>query len=254
MYVGLIAYVSEDINGPNDLLWILVIVGTWNLLLLAATIVAIADSVLRLRGAREPKQLAVEGLVVKLASIPFFLLNFAFLTVLFNASIVLIFIGPILWAIITIGIALTYLTMLSTSVYPWAAITQMRREAVIGTKVAVLYTILSFLFVTDIAVAVLLFGHAKRRPRLALAWLLLGVGIAMIVVGALDYQFHYIDVIFPALGFFHVDWLEWLGPIVIGIAVILATVIVSVVRRPTLRIEAQAARVFEMSTEPSPPA
>lgn len=239
MYIGVIAFISHT-SGPNDLWTLAIIVGAWNLIMLAATIFAIVDSVLRTRGIK-PRQLALDAMIVKLVSIPFFLVNFAVLVVLFNASIVLIFIGPILWAVGAIGIVLTYLTMLSTSVYSWAAIAQLRRERVIGKGLTVLYAILSFLFVTDVAAGVLLFGHSRRRPRLAAVWLLVGTGIAMILVGALDYRYHFLDFIVPELGFYHLDWLEWVAPIILGSGVILATAIVTVVRRSTLRIEAQKA-------------
>lgn len=239
MYIVVIAIFQAD-GGPGNDLWFLVIAGAWNLVILVATVIAIVDSVLRIR-AKRTKELAVDAMVVKLVSIPFFLINFAVLVFALNASIVLIFIGPILWTVIAIGTGLTYLTMLSTSVYVWATITRLRRERTIGTGLTVLYMILSFLFVTDIAVGVLLFGHSRRRPRLALVWLLLGSGIAMIVVGVTDYFFGFLDGVFPELGFYGIDWLDWVIPGVAGIVVILITGIVSVVRRSALRNEAQRA-------------
>lgn len=249
MYVFVFYYVSQDINGPNDLWALAIMIGSWNLLMLVSTIVAIVDSVKRLRS-RTPARLAVNALVVKLASIPFFLLNFAALAFTFNASIVLIFIGPVLWAVIAIGVCLTYLSLLSTSVYALAATMQLRRERKISNGLTVLYTILSFLFVTDIAAAVMLFGHSRRRPRLALVWILTGTGIAMILLGVLDYHFLFLEGIFALLSSSNFGWLEWAGPIAIGIGVILATAIVSVVRRSALRSEAgQVTLVIETSTE-----
>ncbi len=169
--------------------------------------------------------------------------------VAFNASIVLIFIGPILWTVVAIGIGLTYLTMLSTSIYTWATITQLRRDRTITTPLAVLYAILSILFVTDVAAAVLLFGHSRGRPRLALLWLMFALGLAMITVGILDFFFHYLDFIVPELGFYRVDWLEWVVPVGAGIAVILTTGIISVVRRSVLRLEARTASAVESAVE-----
>lgn len=260
MYIGIIAAIaSAPDNGSADPTWILVIAGVWNLLMLIATVIAIVDSVLRIR-ARKTRQLAVDAMVVKLASIPFFLSNFAVLMVLFNAGVVLIWIGPFLWTIVAIGSGLTYLTMLSTSVYAWATIAQLRRERVIGSGLTLLYSILCFLFVTDIAVGVLLFGHSRRRPRLALAWLFFGTGIALIVVGVLDYFFGFLSLVFPILGFLTInepvfyfngtDWLEWGTPVAVGIVVILVTGIVGVVRRSALRLEAQrVATAVDGSTE-----
>jgi hypothetical protein len=248
MYIVVIAIFQAE-GGPSNDLWFLVIAGTWNLVILVATVIAIVDGVLRIR-AKRTKELAVDAMVVKLVSIPFFLINFAVLLFALNASIVLIFIGPILWTVIAIGTGLTYLTMLSTSVYVWATITRLRRERTISTRQTVLYMILSFLFVTDIAAGVLLFGHSRRRPRLALVWLLLGSGIAMIVLGVTDYFFGFLDSLFPELGSYDIDWLDWVIPIVAGIVVILVTGIVAVVRRSTLRLEAQrAATAVDASTE-----
>jgi hypothetical protein len=258
MYIGIIAWVLQQTNedsdnGFADPTWILVVVGVWNLLMLAATVLAIVDSILKFR-ARKARQLGTDAMVVKLASIPFFLLNFAALVVVFNTSIVLIFLGPVLWVVVAIGSGLTYLTMLSTSVYVWATIAQLRRERTIGTGLTVLYMILSFIFVTDIAAGVLLFGHIRRRPRLAVVWLLLATGIAMIVVGVLDSFFDFLDFVFPVVGevgfVFGIYWLEWGIPVVAGSVVILVTGIVALVRRSALRLEAQrAATAVDASTE-----
>jgi hypothetical protein len=248
MYIVVVAIFQAD-GGPGDDLWFLVIAGAWNLVILVATVIAIVDSVLTMR-AKRTKELAVDALVVKLVSIPFFLINFALLVFALNASIVLIFIGPILWAVIAIGTGLTYLTMLSTSVYVWATITRLRRERTIGTGLTVLYMILSFLFVTDVAAGVLLFGHSRRRPRLALVWLFLGTGIALIVVGVLDFFFGFLAFLVPELGSYGVDWLDWSIPVAVGIVVILVTGIIAVVRRSALRLEAQrAATTIDASTE-----
>jgi hypothetical protein len=249
MYIGVIAILLQPDGGGDDQWWILVIVGTWHLLILIATVIAVVDSVRRIR-ARKTRQLAVDAMVVKLASIPFFVVNFFVLTISFNAGVVLIWMGPILWTVVAIGSVLTYLAMLSTSVYAWAAITQLRRERIIGTGLTVLYTILSFLFITDIAAGVLLFGHSRRMPRLALMWLLLGSGIAMIVVGVLDFFFGFLAFLVPELGFYGVDWLDWSIPIAVGIVVILVTGIVAVARRSALRLEAQRAAIaVHASTE-----
>jgi hypothetical protein len=256
MYIGIIAWVVQQTdessdNGFTEPTWILVVVAVWNLLMLIATVIAIVDSILKIR-ARKARQLATDAMVVKLAGIPFFLLNFAVLMFLFNFGGIsfAMGIGMVVWVVVAIGGSLSYLTMLSTSVYVWAAIAQLRRERIIGTGLTVLYMLLSFIFVTDIAAGVLLFGHSGRRPRLALVRLLLGTGIAMIVVGVTDYFFGFLDGAFPELGFYGIDWLDWVIPVVAGIVVILVTGIVAVVRRSALRLEAQrAATAVDGSTE-----
>ncbi|MEO6533386.1 MAG: hypothetical protein ABIO06_07410 [Pseudolysinimonas sp.] len=247
VYAAVIAIFLGD-GGMSDDPWFVGIAIAWNLALLVATIIAIADSVRRLR-AKRTRQLAFDAMVVKLASIPFFLVNFAMFLFASVASLVLIMIGPIIWTVIAIGIGLTYLTMLSTSVYAWATIAQLRRERVIGTGLAILYTILTCLFVTDVVAAVLLFGHSRRRPRLALAWLLTATGAAMIVGGVLDFFLGFLKGLVPELGYSAIGWLEWMIPIAVGVAVILATGIVSFVRRASLRLEAQAAAALDASTE-----
>jgi hypothetical protein len=244
MYAAVIA-IFQGGGGVSDDAWFLVIAGVWNLALLVAAIIAIVDSVRRLR-AKRTRQLAVDAMVVKLASIPFFLVNFVAFVFASVASLVLIMVGPIIWTVIAIGIGLTYLTMLSTSVYAWATITQLRRERVIGTGLAILYTILTCLFVTDVAAAVLLFGHSRRRPRLALVWLLCATGIAMIAVGVL-FSLGFFKDVFPLPDVYPVNLLERVIPLVVGIVLVLATVIVSVLRRSSLRLEAQAAAAREAS-------
>lgn len=239
--------ISQGDGGPGDDQWLLLIAVVWNLALLVAAIIAIVDSVRRLR-AKRTKQLAVDAMVVKLASIPFFLVNFAMLLFASVASLVLIMVGPIIWTVIAIGLGLTYLTMLSTSVYAWATITQLRRERVIGTGLALLYMVLTCLFVTDVAAAVLLFGHSRRGPRLALVWLLCATGIALIAVGVLFSLGFFKDVL-PLPDPYPVNLLESVVPVVVGIVLVLGTVTVSILRRSSLRLEAQAAAAGEASAE-----
>ena len=160
--------------------WVLAGTAVWNVLLLGAWIVAIVHAVLRVR-ARQTRQLATDGLVVKLVSIPFFLLNFVAVVWLYAIGAVsLVFADPFVLPAAVTGSVLTYLAMLSTSVFSWATIAQLRRERVIGTGLTILYTILSLIFVTDIAAGVMLFGHSRRRPRVALIVLLLTAGLVTI--------------------------------------------------------------------------
>jgi hypothetical protein len=229
-------------SGPDNIQLIAIVAG-WILVLLLAAIVATINAVRRVR-ARKTQQLAVDALLVKLASIPFFLINFAALMFVFVIGTALFFGAfPLVWTVVGVGIGLTYLTMLSSSIPTWATIGQLRRERVIGTGLTVLYAILSLIFVTDIAASVLLFGHSRRRPRLALVWLFLSFGFATIAVGILVFTFA------RWWGYSDISWLVWGMPAAIGIAVILFTAIVSVMRRSSLRIETQAARAARASTE-----
>lgn len=247
-YVGVFALLANT-SGPGVLVWVAVIVGAWNLIMLVATVIAIVNSVHRTR-ATMTRQLATDSMIVKLASIPFFLVNFGVLVFVANASIVLIYIGPILWTVLAIGISLTYLTMLSTSIPVWATIVNLRREGILDTGLAVLYATMSLLFVTDVAAGVLLFGQSRRRPRFAWMWLLFGSGVTMIVVGILEVLFGFLIFDFPELDYGGMDlgWLLWFIPLVAGIALILATAIVSAAQRSTLRLEAQTALSIETPT------
>jgi hypothetical protein len=239
MYVVLIAFSGQLVKATNP--WTLAIPAAWNLLLLIATIITIVDSALRIR-AGKTKQVATDAMVVKLVAIPFFILNFYVLAEFFvvGGITLIIVIGFALWIVVAIGIGLTYLTMLSTSIYLWAAIARLRRERIIGTGLTVLYVILSLLYVTDIAAGVLVFGHSRRRPRLALALVLLSAGAVFMVYGI----WTLIGLFGDGLGAGWNDpsiYLQWVIPVGIGGAVILATVVVCVIRRAALRLEAQQA-------------
>jgi hypothetical protein len=235
MYVVIFTF-SDQLNSGDTVQWNFVIAGAWNLLLLVATIISIVDGVRKFR-AKETRALATDALVVKLASIPFFVLNYLMLAFLFlGGAAIILFGGPLLWLAGAIGSGLTYLAILSTSVYTWAAIAQLRRERIIGTRLTVLYAIMSLIFVTDIAAGVMVFGHYRRRPRLALVVLLLSVGLVILAFGIVVFS---LDPTFVD-GF---DPISGAGYVVafIGIAVIIPTGIVAIVRRSSLRAEAQLA-------------
>jgi hypothetical protein len=158
--------------------------------------------------------------------------------------------------VVAIGVVLTYLTMLSTSIPVWATITQLRRERFIDTGLTVLYAIMSLLFVTDVAAGVLLFGHYRRRPRITLVWLLLGTGMAMIVVGILEFLLDFAEFNSPELGsrgMVSLGWLLWFIPLVAGIVVLVVTGIVRAVWRTSLQLEAQSAHSVESPKEGGTP-
>ena len=140
----------------------------WNASLIIVTILVIVDSLKKVRKGMAA-QLATGVFIVKLAAIPYFLINFAlfFSVGAMGMGMVLMARGSALvLAPIAGSVALTYLTMLSTSVYGWASITSLRREGRIGTVLAVLYTILLFIFVADTVVGILLFVHARRSSKM----------------------------------------------------------------------------------------
>jgi hypothetical protein len=227
MYVAVMNTVDQ-LGTPSNVQWYLVIAGAWNLLLLVVTIIVIVDSIRKVR-ARKTRMLATDAFVVKLASIPFFVLNYVVLAVIFIGGAAFFrWGGMVLWVAVAIGSGLTYLAMLSTSIYLWATIAQLRRERVVGTGLTILYAILSLIFVTDIVAGILLFGHSRRRPRLALVVVLLSTGTAVIAPGLL---------LLSAYGYTTFTGVVLL----IGAVVILTTAIVSVVKRSSLKLEAQRA-------------
>lgn len=234
MLVGVAEYALFFVTiNSGTLLWLpFVIVAVWNLLALVATVITIVDSIRKVR-AKNSRQLATDAMVAKLASIPFFMVSFFVLTgsLLVSFAIVL-FGGPVLWIVIPIVGVLTYFVLLSTSIYGWAAIVQMRRERVIGTVRTVVYAILLFVPIADTVVGVLLFG--RRRPRLALAVSIFDIGLILAVFGFVGVWGLTSDE--DGLGS---GGVVSIVVIVVGFGLILATGIAAVVLRSSLRAEAQ---------------
>jgi hypothetical protein len=217
------------LNVTLDTLWIVlaVIIG-WNILLIVATILTIIDSVRKVR-AKRTRTLATDVFVVKLAAIPFFLINFTLLAMVALLGVGLMRIGGfVLLFAVPLEIGLTYLAMISTSIYGWASIVQLRRERAIGTGLAVLYGIMLAIFVTDIVAGIMLFGHSRRRPGFALFIVFMVLGLTLLSVQA----FLVPGIELLGLGFL-VEGVTWLD--VAGIAVIVATVVVAVVVRTRRR-------------------
>jgi hypothetical protein len=246
MYALVVAYALQPINAADG--WLtegnnaLLVFGAWNLLLVVVFIFAIVDAVRKVR-AKKTRELGTGAMVVKLASIPYFVLNFialAFLSV--EGAVLVFFTAGLILVAVGVGTVLTYLTMTSTSVYGWAAIAEMRRERKINRALTVVYTILLLGFFTDVAAGVMLFGHSRRRPRLTLIVMLLVIGAALIALGFLGIftvpvVAHSLDLpeAFYSLGAISIVML------VLGIAVIAGAVVGSAVLRSTLRAEARQA-------------
>jgi hypothetical protein len=235
MYVVVMNTV-EQLSTASNVQWYLVIAGGWNLLLLIVTVIVIVDSIRKVR-AKKTRQLATDAFVVKLASIPFFVLNYVVLAFLFvGGAAIFLFGGMVLWVAVAIGSGLTYLAMLSTSIYVWASIAQLRRERIIGTGLTILYVILSLIFVTDIAAGIILFGHSRRRPRLALLIVLASFGVSMIAVG-----------VFAFVSQLDIAGLLSIGVPAVGLAALVTAALVAVLQRSSLRLEAQRAALAHTS-------
>jgi hypothetical protein len=163
--LSFVAYSEGYINPPDYGFPVLLGVIIWNVLLLIVTILVIIDSVKKLR-AVTTEPFAKSVFVVKLVAIPFFLATFALLALLaLGGMMIFIFGGAVMLVALAFGAPLTYLAMLSTSVYGWASIIQLRRERRIDTTRAVLYSLLLCLFVTDTVVAILLFARTRQGEK-----------------------------------------------------------------------------------------
>ena len=165
LLLGAVVYVSPffpvSAEFPDLLFWIIV---GYNVLLVVVTLLAIVDSVVKVRAGRL-SELAQGVFIVKLAAIPFFLINFAAMVLLTLGGTALVFvrgIGLAVLAAVAFATVLTYLTMISTSVYGWATVALLRRQRRIGTAFAVIYSILLCVFVADTVVGIVLFVLVRR--------------------------------------------------------------------------------------------
>jgi hypothetical protein len=215
------------LNPPDRPSWILFIIGGWNTLLVAVAALVAADSVTKVRGGATRK-LATDALVVKLAGLPFFLVS-SFVLSLVTAGGLVIFVlgGALLVLAATVGAIFTYLAMLSTSVYSWAAISRLRRDGFIGTGLAVLYMLMSFVPVADIAAGVLVYGHSRRRPGRALVVVLLALGAILMDWGFEAWRLP------PVVWFVEPVVAQGVG--IAGIVLILATLAGSIIRPIVVR-------------------
>ena len=165
LLLGAVVYVSPffpvSAEFPDLLFWIIF---GYNVLLVVVTLLAIVDSVVKVRAGRL-SELAQGVFIVKLAAIPFFLINFAAMVLLTLGGTALVFvrgIGLAVLAAVAFATVLTYLTMISTSVYGWATVALLRRQRRIGTAFAVIYSILLCVFVADTVVGIVLFVLVRR--------------------------------------------------------------------------------------------
>jgi len=145
---------------PDDELWnSLVWQGwfAWLVLYLMAAVWAAKDAFGMLRQ-RDLDGLRRAAMLVKLTSIPFFILNFVLLTVIAMA-LSITGIGVVLAPIF---VASTYVIMLSTSVYGVCCLTLMHRDRAISTTFLTVNVILHLIFIVDI-VSTLVVAHRAKR-------------------------------------------------------------------------------------------
>lgn len=137
----------------------------WNAALLIVTVLVLVDSVKKVR-AGNTEQLTQGALLVKLAAIPFFVINFVPLALFGLTETVLIAFGGAIGLVgVAVAVVLTYLAMLSTSIYGWASVRRLHRDKRINRAQAAIYSILLCLFVLDIVGGILLFAETRRARR-----------------------------------------------------------------------------------------
>lgn len=172
MVLGAVLYIAGFIfvSNGNDLFDAIPVFGLaafigWNAALVTVTTLVIIDSVKRVRKGMTV-QFATDVFVVKLAAIPFFVINFAIFALLgLVGSVIIVRGGMFLLAATAIAAGFTFISMLSTSVYGWASIVHFRREGRMGTARAVIYSLLLLVFVADTVVGILLFVESRRAMK-----------------------------------------------------------------------------------------
>ena len=167
--LSFLAYSEGYINPPDYGGALLLLAGAWNLLLLIVTVLVIIDAVRKVRAGMTRE--LVRGLYfTKLAAIPFFVINFllmAFFALVGTA--IFLFGGMVLQAVAVISIGLTYFAMISTSIYGFASVIQLRRERQLETRMAVIYAVLLCIFIADIVAGILIFRQYRSRERQVVA-------------------------------------------------------------------------------------
>ena len=158
---------SLTVQSDDELTRRTVTVTAWMTLVLGVTVLAVVDSVRNIRLHRT-RELAIRAFVVKLAAIPFFVLNAYIVFMLVVIGVSIFFEGGVVLSVfVAIGAALAYLVMLSTSVYGWASVIQLRRDRHINPGLVVLYCIMLLVPVLDTVAGILLFVHARRGAKAA---------------------------------------------------------------------------------------
>ena len=133
-----------------------VVIISWLIAMIVAPVLGVLDAVRKLASG-DADGLRVSAVLVKLAAIAFFVPNFVLvaafallvqlLASMFAAGAVLALFNL---AGVGIIIAITYLLMLPTSAYGWAALIWLRRRRAISNQFFVGHAILHAIFVTDI--------------------------------------------------------------------------------------------------------
>lgn len=163
---ALIGLLQRGTDTSNTL--VLVLLGAWLVGALAVVTVAILDALALLKR-RDVGALAGSGMLVKLAGIPFFVVNFLFLAgailgVLFFSSMFaaggMTAIGAVVVTpVLVVG---TYLVMLPTSSYGIACLVLLRRDGVISSSCFATHLVMHLVFVVDVVSAVLVRNRVSR--------------------------------------------------------------------------------------------
>ncbi|MFF1818616.1 hypothetical protein ACFVWG_15040 [Kribbella sp. NPDC058245] len=181
----------------------------WMLVYFVVAGFVVADAI-RLRRRQDLHALQASANLVKIAAIPFFVLNFVALTrvVIHVGSADKDHFGLRGFLTALLFVVLTYLVLLPTSAYTVGCLTLMRKTDRIGPVFYGLHLILQFLFVTDIVGAMVVIEVARNRlgtarpPSVVTKHLLTGV---LLVFSTLS------TIWLVVVGVYYLDWRIFVG-------------------------------------------
>ncbi len=156
----LFMYFNVDKQNSDDTFWLLLIVlyALWFLVFIGSLVRLIAGSIKELRN-NDTKALIASVKLLKLASIPYFIINFALcaiiglLFVVVSRGLGLIF--------LPIPVVLTWLTMLSTSMSSLFLLAALRKNRAATAGYVMKHAILQLFFVIDIISALFIVKRAR---------------------------------------------------------------------------------------------
>ena len=111
-----------------------------------------------------PEKLAWWALIIKLAHIPFYIKIFVGGLLMLPASLLTIMVA-FAWFIYLLLFVVDYLFLLSSSAYSVKAIWTAKKQGIIPKSLAVILSIFSFIFVTDIISAIVAYVLVKKNSQ-----------------------------------------------------------------------------------------
>ena len=116
------------------------------------------------KGDDVPEKLTLWTLLIKLVHIPFYIRIFVSGVLMLPAALLSIMVA-FAWAIYLLLFVIDYLFLLSSSAYSVKAIWTAKKQGIIPKSLAVILSIFSFIFVTDIICAVVAYALVKKNSQ-----------------------------------------------------------------------------------------